>query len=158
MTVALYLEKPIDPMETYRLAEVTDLFYRKLLNLGYANRHAESILPDKHTAIELAAVKIIKRMPDSKASSIFDPNHPANYVNNGNLAVLKPVTMSLQRAVCLGADGRIYSAYRGRKYEDRKFEPTALHLTTNFMLVTAKLGGRKLKRLAILRPSQEYIH
>jgi hypothetical protein len=158
MTVALYLEKPIDPMETVRLAEVTDLLYRRLLNLGYAHRHAEALLPDKHTALQAAAVKIIKRTPDGKPLNIYDPNHPANYVSNGNLAVLKPVTMSLQRAICLGTEGRIYTAFRGRKYEDRKFEPTALHLTTNFMLVAAKMGGRKLKRLAILKPTQEYMN
>lgn len=150
MSVVLFLDKPLDEAETYKLAETTDLLYRKMRNLSYARRHADAVLPDSHTAMEAAAIRIIKSTPPGK--------HPANFVNDLNLAVLKPVTMSVQRAICLGAEGRVYSVFRGLKFDDRKFEPTALTLTMHFMLVSAKSNRRKLKRLAILRPTDEHLH
>jgi hypothetical protein len=149
MSLQLYLDKPIDDIETYRLAEATDLLYRKLRNLGYSRRYASAILPDEHTALQLAAVKIIKVAPIGE--------HPVKLVNDRNLVVMRAVTMSIKRVICLGTEGRVYPAVRGIIHEDGKFQPTAMHLTPGFMLMSTK-RGRKMTRVARLKPSQEYIN
>lgn len=144
----LFLEKPLDAAEVYTLAEQTDLLYRKLRNRGYARRHADAILPDDHTAIQLAAIRIIKNTKPGV--------RPAQHVNSLNLAVLRVVTMSAKRAVCLGTEGRVYGAKRGHLFFDGRFIPTAEKLTANYVLFSSK-DSVELKRIAVLRPTDEHL-
>lgn len=150
MSVSLYLQdKPLEDIEIYKLAEATDMIYRRMRNREYARRHVEAVITDEHSAMESAAAKIIKVTPVG--------THPVKVINSRNLAVIRVITMSERRAICLGSEGRLYSAFRGRFQDDGKFVPTAQNLTKSFMLVEAKKANRILKRVAILRPSQSYV-
>ncbi len=151
MTVQIYLDKPNDSLalETFKLAEATDLVYRRMRNRGYARRFVDSVLADEHSALDAAAAKIIKAVPVG--------THPVTYINARNLAVLRVGTMSARRAICLGSDGRIYAALRGRLLDESKFLPTADTLKMGFALFSVR-QDQVLKRVATLRPSLPYFH
>ena len=149
MSVSIMLDQPLDPLDTYKLAETTDLLYRKLRNVRYARRHADFLLADDHTALQLAAAKVIKK------SQIG--THPVHAVNSGNLVVLRAVTLSAKRVILLGVEGRVYAATRGHLFPDGKFIPTAESLRPGFMLFKCR-RERRLTRIATLRPTKEYIN
>lgn len=149
MPTKLCLEKPIDHRETYQLAEVTDLLYRRLRNVGYSRKHAEAALPDRFTALQAAAARIIRSVPVGV--------HPVNYINNRNLAVLRVGTMSAKRAIVQGAEGRVYTAIRGHLFEDGRFVPTAETLKAGFALFSVR-KEQWLTRLSLVRPSEEYLN
>lgn len=154
MPVRIFVENAFEDLgfETYELAENTDIIYRRLRNKGYARRFAENVLNAEHTALDLAAVKIIKNLPVGI--------HPVQYINSRNLTVLRVVTLSNKRAVCLGKTGRVYSATRGPITEDGKFIPMAETLKLGFSMFSArKLKTRRgavLTRKATLNPTLLY--
>lgn len=147
--VKIYLEKPSVQLaeDVYRLAEATDLVYRRMRNRGYARRFVNSVLADEHGALDAAAAKIIKSVPVGE--------HPVHYINQSNLAVLRVGTMSVRRAMCLGSNGRIYAALRGRLLETGKFIPTAETLSSGFAIFSVN-KDQILKRVATLRPPLTY--
>lgn len=151
MAVKLYLEKPNEhlSLETYKLAAATDLIWRRLKNRGYAHKHAENVVSLDHSAVEAAAIKIIKATPND--------SHPVRLINRRNLVVLRIGSLSPKRVTALGVEGRIYVALRGRILEDSKFEPTAETLKTGFAIFSAR-NEQVLMRIATLRPSLAYFN
>lgn len=147
----IILERPLNLQECFGLAERTDLLYRKLKNVGLARKYAESLLNDSHTALDVAAAKVIKLSPPHM--------HPVKFINKRNLAVLRVVSASTKRATIIGIDGRVYRANRGHIFPDGKFIPTARRLPMGFALYTtgAKSDFSKLKRVVTLKPSLPYI-
>lgn len=151
IVTTIILKAPLDLTECYDLAAHTDLLFRKLQNVGLSRKHADALLSEKHTALDLAAVKIIKM-----ASANI---HPVKLINRRNLVVLKVVSKSPRRATCLGGNGRLYDANRGHIFPDGRFIATAKRLPTGFALyeTNRKSGYSRMKRVVSLKPTNKYI-